>query len=466
MEKESRLSQEIGKPAVPKSQSKLLKNSWQSIASLAVILVLKFLIALIVVRALGASGQGQYYLVISFNGILLQIGSFGIHTASNVFVSRTHHKVNEIHIACILFSGLFGLAIAVLYFFLQPIFHATLLKGVPLLYGWLAVLVLPFTLYGFFWRGLVIGAEKISLLNKLELTSFVFQIALLLILINAGLGITGALIAWIGNILYLSLFGLIALLKLEGKPDSFDLSLIKRLIQFGISSQWGEVARMLVLRSDVFLLNFFWGQEVVGYYSVALSLTEKLWISYTGVYRATTRKLQSLSRVQSLLLLTKINRLMGSTAFLMIIFLEVFSRWFIPFLYGAEFVLSVTPFNILLLSLIPYGIWAGVRIYITGQLMMPKLTSVIHWVSLLFSIIAYYFLIVEYQAVGAALGSVMSYLILCAIGIGVLRKHMAFSISSFFLMSPREVMQYRSAGMKELSRISKRIYSSGSELFR
>ncbi|MEM7118295.1 MAG: oligosaccharide flippase family protein [Chloroflexota bacterium] len=431
----------------------IAQNSLHTFVSLTAIVGLRFIMTVLIVRTLGPVGQGIYYLLITFYSLTLQIMSLGVQTANSVFLSKRQHGLSEVHTATVVLVVTFGLVAATIYFFLSPLIHATLLKGVDLQYGWLVIAVFPLGLYSFFWQGIMIGLEKISQLNKVELSGVVLQIVLLALFLSLGYGLTGVLFAWGASLFIVAFAGWRIIAKEYPIKWVLNVRLLRESIRFGFASQWGEVARMLITRSDVFLLNLLTGPELVGYYSVALSLAEKLWIAYTSMYRASTRKLQALSTEKSAQLLTQVSSGMSFVVLIAAVFLAIISPWLLPFLYGSEYTRSVIPFIILLAGLIPYGVWAGVRIYITGQLYRPNLTSTIQWVSFLVSVVIYYSLIRQFGLEGAALGSTLSYFFLCLAGIFALSRLVPIKPLAFFIIQKEALYSYSQTGLKWLSQM-------------
>lgn len=431
----------------------IARNSFYTFLSLTTIIGLRFLITLLIVRTLGPVGQGIYYLLITFYSLILQIMSFGVQTANSVFLSKQQYTSSEVHTATIILVGIFSSTAAIVYWVLSPIIHTTLLKGIDIQYGWLVIVMFPLGLYGLFWQGIMVGLEKIGQLNKIELGSVLLQISLLALFLRLGYGLLGALLAWGGGLLFAAAVGWRIVAKEYPFKWHLNTQLLRHAIQFGFASQWGEVARMLIVRSDVFLLNLLTGPELVGYYSVALSLAEKLWIAYTSMYRASTHKLQALSIEQSTRLLTQVSSSMSFLVLITSVCMGLLSPWLLPLLYGPQYTKSVIPFIILLIGLIPYGIWAGVRIYITGQLYKPNLTSVIQWVALLISVVMYYNLILQFGIQGAALGSTLSYFVLCFIGIYALSRLVPVHPIHFFVMQKEQFLNYGRFGLKLASQM-------------
>ena len=429
-------------------------NSWYTFLTLTSVVALRFLITVFIVRTLGPVGQGTYYLLVTFNALALQITSLGVGTANNVFLSKRQYTLSEMHTACLILVGALGLSAAGIFYVLSPIIHATLLKDIELIYGWFVVVMLPLGLYGLFWQGMMMGLEKISQLNKVELGSVILQFSLLVLVLKLGYGLLGALLAWGVGLLVVAIAGWRIVIQEEPFIWRFNAGLLRHAVQFGLASQWGEVARILTVRSDVFLLNLLLGREVVGYYSVALSLAEKLWIAYTSMYRSAIHKLQALPQEEAAQLLTRITRGMSFLVLVSAFVLGLISPWLLPFLYGPQYTISVVPFIILLIGLIPFGVWIGIKIYITGQLYRPNLTSTIQWGAFLVSIIIYYSLIRLYGLVGAALGSTVSYFILCFAGILVLSRLAPIHFIEFFIIRKDELFDYCRLGLRRVSQFT------------
>lgn len=441
----------------------IARNSLHTFVSLTTIVGLRFLITVLIVRTLGPVGQGIYYLLITFYSLTLQIMSLGVQTANSVFLSKRQHGLSEIHTATVALAVLLGLVTALVYFILSPLIHTTLLKGIDVSYGWLVIAVFPFGLYTFFWQGIMIGLEKIGQLNKVELGGVILQISVLALLLNLGYGLTGALFAWGASLFLVALASWRIVSKEYPLRWVLNTDLLRSSVQFGFASQWGEVARMLITRSDVFLLNLLTGPELVGYYSVALSLAEKLWIAYTSMYRASTHKLQALSTEKSTHLLTQVSSGMSFVVLIAAVVIGILSPWLLPFLYGAEYTRSVIPFMILLVGLIPYGVWAGVRIYITGQLYRPNLTSTVQWISLLVSVGIYYNLISRFGLEGAALGSTLSYFVLCFAGIFALSRLVPVNPVAFFIIRKEALRNYSQVALKWTSQMLSSMHKTRQE---
>lgn len=432
----------------------IARNSWYTLLTLISIVGLRFLITVFIVRALGPVGQGTYYLLITFSALTLQITSLGIGTANSVFLSKQRYTLAEVNTASVILAGLLGLATAGIYYVLSPTIYTTLLKDVEVGYGWFVVGVLPLGLYGAFWQGIMLGLERISQLNKIELGSTIFQLSSLVVFLKLGYGLSGALLAWGMGLLMIVIAGWWIVARAGSTAWCFNIRLMRHTVQFGFASQWGEVARMLIVRGDVFLLNLLLGPEVVGYYSVALSLAEKLWLVYTSMYRAAIRRLQSLSEEQATRLLTQVTSGMSLVVSVIAVGLGISSPWLMSFLYGPQYIRSVVPFIILLTGLVPFGVWAGIKIYITGQLYRPNLTSAIQWGASLVSIIIYYNLIYHYGIIGAALGSTLSYSFLCFMGIYVLSRLVQVRPLDFFIIRKDELLSYSRLGLKQVSQLT------------
>lgn len=438
--------------------SNIARNSWYTFITLTSLVGFRFLITIFIIRALGPVGQGTYYLLITFSALIVQIMSMGIGTANSVFLSKRKYELSEIHTASLILVGFLGLCAAGIYYVLSPLVHATLLKGIDGVYGWFVIAILPLALYGVSWQGIMYGLDKIIQLNKVELGSVILQITLLVAFLNLGYGLAGALVAWSLGLLAVAIAGWWIIAKEGAFTWCFNAKLLRQAAQFGFASQWGEIARLLIVRSDVFLLNLLIGPGVVSYYSVALSLSEKFWLAYTSMYRAAIHKIQSLSTERAAQLLVQVTSGMNFVVSIVAVILGLGSPWIIPILYGPQYIRSVLPFIILLVSLIPYGVWIGVKIYIIGQLSRPNLASAIQWGTSLVSFVIYYQLIRSYGIIGAALGSTISYSILCFTGVYVVYRLTRIQPLDLFFIRKDQLLNYGRFGLKRFNQFISTVY--------
>ena len=154
-----------------------------------------------------------------------------------------------------------------------------LLKG-PL---WLYVLplaVIPGGLAVDYWWAIFRGMNRIFLVNAIEVVSKAASLILVLIFVgwwklNVAGAVWASFIVESGTILVMVF--LLRSTGLWGWP-TFDGTLWKRTAKFALPAHGGTVAAYLNYRVDEFIIATLLPPEQLGYYVIAVSLVEKLWL--------------------------------------------------------------------------------------------------------------------------------------------------------------------------------------------
>lgn len=412
------------------------RNTIFGMAADIVVFILGIVVSIILTRNLGPEQRGVYVLLVTTNVLLSSLVHLSIANAFSTMLARGRYRVGEVNVVGLAMAIVLGIVCVVVVSVAFPFISDSVFHNVP--YGFLLIslALIPSTIYQMYWSGIMVGLNRPLVLSKVNLAVNIFNALLMIFLVGLfRLGMTGFLVAWTTS----SILGFIVMafvsLRMEKHNWKPDLKTVRDLLGFGLRGHGAQVAHQIYLRFDVYVVNVLIGSAGVGYYSLATSLAEKLWLPLNAMHAASVGKIAQLSARESALLTAKVTR----TSILLMLTLAIpfglVCPWLIPFLYGPEFSVSVAPLLILLGGTVGFAVMWVVNDYILGQMERPGLLSMVSWLQLGISIPLYLFLISWQGIVGAALASTVTYLLAMTITLSIFRRHSGIGLVQ--LLVPR-----------------------------
>ncbi|MBI3399387.1 MAG: flippase [Deltaproteobacteria bacterium] len=425
------------------NENSIPKNTLVGFAINVIIFLLAALTNILIVRTLGPKDQGIYFMVITINYMIVSLGNMGIGTANATFLAQKKYLLSDLNFNSVLTAAGAGGICIVFYLIAGSLLHSTIFQGIDPLYVFSGISLVPFTLYMSYWNSMMVGLNEIILLNKILLAQTAFScFSVIIALIVLKLGINGAIGAWF----FTNVISAITMFFLLHKMDRIKLRInyptFKGSILFGLKSHIGGIATYIWLRLDAFLLNMFHGPSAVGYYSVAVNLTEMLWRFMQPFYNAVTPKIAGATKQESEILTTKATRHVFFILVVVAIVLAPLSPLIIRLLYGSDYLPAYKPMVILLVGTIGVGVAMPTAMYFVGQLNKPGLLSFLAWINAAINIILCFALIPSYGVEGAAMASTMTYIIGFLIIVVVLKKISGFTLSMLLFIKREDFRDY------------------------
>ncbi|MDQ7827145.1 MAG: oligosaccharide flippase family protein [Candidatus Eremiobacteraeota bacterium] len=381
----------------------MLQSAFYGYSAGAVYFILALVTNIAISRLLGARVLGEYYFVITVNTVITNFASLGIGLSNTTFLARKEHGPAEMHAVSLVYSLLLG-ATAIGLFFLAKAFLPALHLTVSLAHLSVAVIVLPFTIYARYWNSMMIGLDRIASLSLVLTAASILWNALTLAAVFMGYGLPALFGAWF-IYLVIQAAAMALMMRREGGPLRCAPSLLWKSLSFGFRGNLGEVATELWKKLDVFLVYTWCGAEQVGYYSVALTMVDKYLQATIPVRMAITPKIAGHEREESLLLTARASRLILAFSLAAAVFLALFAWHAIFILYGSAFLLSVTPFRILLAGSSVLTVAVVLSICFIGQLKRPGLLSLLAWINVALNCVFCMILVPSFGIAGAALST-------------------------------------------------------------
>lgn len=235
-----------------------------------------FLWGVIVARFLGPERQGVISVVIAFGSFLALASSGGAGEAALFHAARKRIPASAVAgfvLGAAALSGVASILAGFAVFFADfPFF-----EGVP---GWgifAAAAAAPFILLAEHVMVLMVGVGKARLFAAVALTrGFVMLLAALALPLLSGARLAGGIAAWIAGGAVAALLAGTLLLKWSGRPSLPGRDRLKQMVRYGLPGAGSRILGFLVLRADIFLVNYFLGAAATGVYAVAVLTAEVL----------------------------------------------------------------------------------------------------------------------------------------------------------------------------------------------
>jgi len=323
------------------------KNIATTFMSKILIIGMGVLTSIIVARTLGPSGKGILVALGAMVGIALQFGNLGIHAANTYFVTKERTKTsiligNSFWLALII--GLILLSSAYLFLFQ----HSGALGNIDFLLAMISLMVVPFALLTYFWQNILVGLNKIKPYNLiLIIQQFLYLIGAIIILLVLRKDIFPLVIFnTLITVIITFLFGFY-LIKIKEFSLKFDKDLIQKSLTYGFKVYLSCFFAYLVLRSDLFILNYFIGSVETGLYSIAANFVDGIIILPSIIALLLLPKaVENLS--QSGELIAKTARISAIIIGIICLGAVIFGRPAINFMFGSIFDKSFIPLLILI----------------------------------------------------------------------------------------------------------------------
>jgi O-antigen/teichoic acid export membrane protein len=392
-------------------QPGLLTGSIIFFSSSIVVFLSRFATSIIVSRALGVEGKGEYTLIITINGLLILFLDLGLNSSIRYLVSGKQYAPEEIFnfalLISITLSALGGFFFYTLY---SGFFSHNILAGVEIKYIILLVLFLPLNLFTHFSSAIVLGLSKIGQYNLVNISRVISNLILQGIAFELGAGISGAVWSWIiAN--FLSSLLVIWLLRRDiHLTYRWRVQLIRTSFSYGIKAYLANLLTFFNYRLDTFLVNMFSGLASVGWYSISVSTAELIWyvpnsISEPLFLKSAADKSQTISK--------KTAQICRQTLIVILPITVLFAlggSFLIPWLYGSAFQEAVVPFILLLPGIV--GITTSKILFanLSGS-GKPQYATFTAAITICFTVILDIVLIPWLDIIGAAIASSTAYLL-------------------------------------------------------
>jgi O-antigen/teichoic acid export membrane protein len=369
--------------------------------------------SVIVARILGPDGRGLYAAAAVVGSIGVQFGNLGLHASNTYYASKDRRLLPKIVGNTLLVSFVFGglcAALAWVIFLLFPTLAP--LKGILLV---LALTWVPFGLAYMLMQNLLLAVQEVRAYNKIQLLSKILGLGLICLIIVLG-AVTVETIFSTGLIV-LAIGGIWMLFRLSSyldRPPTLSLPLFKENIRYGLKAYLAAFFGFMVLKVDLLMVKYILGEEQTGYYSIAVSMADMIYMLPMVIGTILFPKLCAMSdRNEKWINARKVFCVTGIVMVIWVSFAALVAGPVVQFLFGTAFAQAVPAFIWLMPAIFALSVNTILMNYF-ASIGMPPITVYSPMIALALNIILNINIIPLYGIVGAAISSIVSYtLMLC-----------------------------------------------------
>ena len=372
-------------------------------------LAAKIALGILVARILGPTNKGILTLIILYPSLFFVLGHFNLGLSTIHHLGKRKHKKGEFVGSLNFFSLVISVGLLVIFFISYFLLTGYVFKNVPVLLLFLGISILPFNLFIYYFSSFFQGLGRIKWYNILNnLPKFIAPVL-----------VVGFCLLWRFTVLegvLVSLFGVIVasflvwrLIK-KAVPGKWQLNkqLIKKLFSDGAKLQVGTIAAFLVSRADQFIIGNSLPLAELGYYSVAVVITELIFFLSIAVETVLYPKTSHQTLGEAKETAARASRIVLWLSILAGIGLAIFSKIIILLYGGQAFLPAVTPLLILIPGTVFFVIPKLLSTFWIRKGWFLKLSYIASSMAI-FNIILNLILVPKYGITGAALASSLTY---------------------------------------------------------
>ena len=365
---------------------------------------------IIVAWWLGAKGVGELAVINVAVTTIVQLGSFGLPSSNTYFIAKDQQRFRAAVINSLVFALAVGSILAICLSALAS-FRPDWFGFIPPKLIRIASISIPFQLLTLIGLNILLAIGKVKEFNLLDLAgqSFVLINAVVVLLVlNSGLDALVTLNTAASIVVSLAVALLLALSarSLAQSKWRADISLLRRMITYGLKFHVSILAGVIMLRADLLVVNHFRGPAEAGVYSVAsqfgLLLMLLPGVIATLLFPRVTAEQDARGETTCL-----VTRYTTFIMFLCCLAAVPFSL-LLPVLYGAAFSDATRLLLILLPGVYLMGL-ESVLVQHFNALGLPRAIPVYWVVTLVLNVVLVFALAPRYGALGAAIASTISY---------------------------------------------------------
>lgn len=394
-----------------------------------------FVITVVLGRYLGADDLGIYRMVSTIYGIAMLVVAIGIPAAVIKYMAEykiNRNKTNAIISAAIITSLIMGTVFTFIFYFSSEIIaHVFDMPNLGILLQILAP-AFPFALMSGVLLGYLNGLREMKKHGIAMILQVITMLIVSLALILFDYGVAGVVIGIVISSVVVCLY------LLWITRDYFEIVIYdyvpttKLILKFGSQIFGANAINMINYHADIILIGYFLTDKDVGYYGVAVALSKFFWILPQAIQRITYPATSEYWHIRNhLAIKTMIDKSIKYTSCVLFpigLAVGFFSNDIIYLIFGDGFKYSVLPLQILLIGTVINGSMQrpiGSILYSIG---MPELNLKIFMIAAIVNIMLNLLLIPYLGIAGAAIGTIVSFLLITVLILFYVSKRTKFTI--------------------------------------
>ncbi|WP_308636704.1 oligosaccharide flippase family protein [Paenibacillus silvisoli] len=392
-----------------------------------------FIISIILARALGPEGKGIVTAIFVVPNLIISLADLGVRQATTYFVGRKIYPLQDILSSVMvmwLITSIISLVVVSAYFFTGP----------SHVYGWgllsIALLTIPISLFNNYITGVLLGKERIGVVNLSGLFSFIVNLFSLVLLVSIfHLGVHGAAITQVLVAFVLMIYGYFIVSKYAKFRFKSIQSIPMELTKKGISYALALFILNLNYRVDIILLERFTDTNEVGVYSVGVSLAELIWQLPAAIGIVIfSKSATSLNENEAIERSTRLLRITWLPLFLICLLFWLLSPLMVSYLYGDEYIEAVSVIRWLLPGVLMMVLFKILNADLAGR-GYPIFALHVYIITFLLNVVLNLVLIPREGMNGSAIASTISYTVGAIIFGVVYARKSGIKIHTLFVLN-------------------------------
>lgn len=381
----------------------------------------------VLARFAGPENVGLFALgtfLAQFVSLLLGLG-FG--PALVYFSARGDVDVLAARKLSLLLSVGIGLVGGVVFALATPLV-ATIIPELPYIFFYTAVGFFPYLLFNSYLLAILQGKRDFNAYNLgLLLAPGLTLLFTIIVTVTYGISAFPAFAIWGLSHVACTAFLFIAVGRLaeRGQVSRFRFSLVADMWGYGWKAHISNSVSFMIYRTDIVLLNYFFGPALAGLYTAAIQIAEKLWMFSTAVATVVLPRLAGLrdefSGSDGRRTVCASFQVVGILSMIVTIPLLIFASFVVNVLYGANYLSVAVPLQILLVGSAVFGAGRTLASSVSAA-GRPDLTMRVALGALVVNLIGNIALIPEFGMIGAALATATTYILATTANLLLVRR--------------------------------------------
>jgi O-antigen/teichoic acid export membrane protein len=400
--------------------SAFAKKVAETLATRAALVPLSLITSVLVARALGPEGRGIYAVAYTILGMGAQFGNLGLHASNTYYLAKDRTTLGPLLSNTLVLGTGVGTLVALIAWGLTGLW-----PQLPLFSGFvlaLTLIMIPLHLDSMLVQNLILGLQEIRLFNKMELVSRVAIIALLAGVFAAGKATVPLVFAiGVAGPVLILLWGLWRFRRELAALAAPSWALFTDCFQYGIKSYLACLFSFLLLRVDLMMVGGMLGAKEAGFYSLAAVMADMLYLlpaaMGTVLFPQLSAQEDAVAKWRHVKSLTW---KLGLGMMPLVLIAVLLAQPVIVLLYGSDFAPAASPFVVLALAMIFYGMNNLVSIYF-ASIGMPWFAVHVWTGTLVLNVVLNLLLIPGLGIDGAAWASLICYFLVLVIQLGFAR---------------------------------------------
>lgn len=399
-----------------------------------------------VTRYLGPDGQGTFALAQLLPNVLFLFFNFGIGTAAVYHVGRNITPLEVIFnttliasLGLSIISSLVGLVVAASF---SHIFFA----DVPIHLLYISLASLPFLLMNLLLISIFQGKQDFGVYNSNvlinQLLILLFSVTLVVCFDFGVLGAVWSAVLGAALTVGYTLYCLFNKYKLKLNFSRFSREYFKQSLNYGIKAYISNLISFGNYRANVFMLAYFTNVYIVGLYTIAIAVAEKMWFISQTISTVLFPKIAAMNEDEARNELTSaICRGVLAISALGGIVVYFLSDLVILILVGSKFIEAASAIRILLPGIIALSSERILSNDLAGR-GKPEYNTYVSTFTIILNLLLNYVMIPSWGLSGAAFATSITYTVTFLIKSAIFKRVSGVKYIKFLLISKEDIMLF------------------------